>query len=178
MRLVHIATGGTIEGYAPEYKEIGRLASIFSDVTDIAKYITQSFMVKSDYALEIACKKDSRDITEKDRKKMAAIIKKHYKKGVRNFLITHGTYTMPETGIFLMENIPQVIQEQVNVVITGAMYPLNLIGSDALLNVGASISGLLNSSFPLGIKICMHGKNWDPRNIKKDEVKFSFKEIR
>jgi L-asparaginase/Glu-tRNA(Gln) amidotransferase subunit D len=175
-KLIHIATGGTIEGYAPEYKEIGELANIFSDVTDIAKYITKSFRFNGSYKLEVVCKKDSREITKEDRKKIQSSIEKYYSEGVKHFLITHGTYTMPETGIFLINNLSKEILEQSSIIITGAMYPLNLIGSDALLNIGAAISSLLNISQPLGVKISMHGKNWDPRTVRKDADKLIFEE--
>ncbi|MBU0613177.1 asparaginase [Patescibacteria group bacterium] len=175
MKIVHIAAGGTIEGYAPEYKEIGKLAGIFADASDISKYITESFRFGGKYTLEIACKKDSRKINKSDREKILKIILKHYKKNVRHFLITHGTYTMPETGIFLLKKLPKEIKENVSIVITGSMYPLNLIGSDALLNIGASISSLYNTH-PSGVIVCMHGKNWDPLTIRKDADKLIFEE--
>lgn len=175
-KIIHIATGGTIEGYAPEYSEIGYLAGIFSDVTDISKYITKSFRFNGSYKLEIVCRKDSRDITKSDRKKIAEVIKENYKKGSRSFLITHGTYTMPETGMFLQKNLPEEIIRNASIVITGSMYPLNLIGSDALLNIGASISTLVNYPGPLGVKISMHGKNWDPEKVRKDADKLIFEE--
>ena len=75
---------------------------------------------------------------------------------------------MPDTGTFLINHISKNILEHVSIIITGAMYPTNFIGSDALLNLGASVAGLLNAEKPLGVKICMHGRYWNPKDIEKD----------
>ena len=172
--ITHILTGGTINGCAPEYPLVGRLAEIFN----IDKFLTKSLQAFAEFSTFEICKKDSREITAKDRENIATIIQKDFKNnGVKHFLITHGTYTMPETGIYLLEHLTEEVLSQCSVVITGSMYPLNFIGSDALLNIGASLSSLLNAPSPLGVKICIHGKNWDPRKIRKDAENLIFQEI-
>jgi len=167
-KIIHISTGGTIDGHVPEYPEIGLARDIFGDVSNLDNYVTRTFKVHCDYERVTVCSKDSRDITAQDLQNILSIIEAFYAKGIKKFLITHGTFTMPETGKFLLQNLDQEVVENVNIVITGSMFPLNMIGSDALLNVGAAISSLLNSSAPLGVVICMHGKNWDPRKIRKN----------
>jgi L-asparaginase/Glu-tRNA(Gln) amidotransferase subunit D len=91
-------------------------------------------------------------------------------------LITHWTYTMPDTWIFLENYIDKDILKNISVVITWAMFPWNVFWSDAPMNVWASISSLLNSEKPLGVKICMHWKNWDVNHIKKDAENLIFEE--
>ncbi len=176
-KILHLATGGTITGCAPEYPQIAELAACFSDSTDIEKYLTLSLKVYADYSMKIICNKDSREITEEDRKALAQEISNAHENGIKSILITHGTFTMPETGMFLLENLPEDILSDVSIVITGAMYPMNLAGGDGLLNLGASISSLINADTPLGVVINMHGKNWDPRKIKKDAENLIFEEI-
>ena len=175
--ITHILTGGTIGGCVPEYPEVGRLVGIFNDSSNIDKFLTQSLQTVADFSVVELCKKDSREISDQDRENIAKIISEGFKNRVRHFLITHGTYTMPETGIYLLEHLTEEVLSQCSVVITGSMYPLNFIGSDALLNIGASLSSLLNASSPLGVKVCMHGKNWDPRKIRKDAENLIFQEI-
>lgn len=174
-KITHIITGGTILGQVPEYKEVGELAGIFDNTIDVEKYLVHSLKVGVEIETKEVCMKDSRDITDLDRKMIQTVIEQSFEGGVRLFLITHGTYTMPDTGIFLKTHISKDILENVSIIITGAMYPTNFIGSDALLNLGASVAGLLNAEKPLGVKICMHGRYWNPEDIEKDVEHLIFK---
>lgn len=130
----------------------------------------------ADFSARDVCNKDSRSITEDDRKILLQEVERAFKEGVRHFLVTHGTFTMPETGTYLMENLSDSTVSDVSIVITGAMYPMNLVGGDGLLNLGAAVSALINSNEPLGIVINMHAKNWDPSKIKKDADNLLFHE--
>ncbi|MBN2086771.1 asparaginase [Candidatus Peregrinibacteria bacterium] len=176
IKILHLSTGGTITGCAPEYPQIADLAAFFSDAIHIEKYLCDSLKMTAEYSSVEICNKDSRDINEQDLKNLQNEIEKAYST-TKHFLITHGTYTMPETAIYLMDNLPENILNDVSIILTGAMYPMNLIGSDGLMNLGASVSSLINSDKPLGIKINMHGKNWEPRTIEKDTENLIFKEI-
>lgn len=53
------------------------------------------------------------------------------------------------------------------------MYPRNVFGSDAPMNLGASIS-LLISGYAKGVWICMHGKLFNPLKTSKDVEKRIF----
>ncbi len=177
MKILHLSTGGTITGCETSYPELAVLSHFFSDPVDIGKYFTSSMKIVADFEMRDICSKDSRAITEGDRKAMVQEIEGAHKEGVRHFLITHGTYTMPETGVYIINNLPEKTLSDISVVITGAMYPMNIVGSDALLNLGSSVSSLMNIHEPLGVVINMHARNWDPRKVEKDAENLIFKEI-
>ena len=174
-KILHISTGGTISGYENDYPQIEKLSHFFTNAVDVGMYFKKSMQVYADYSMKEVCKKDSRTISDNDRKNIMKEIEKAYKGGgVRSFLITHGTFTMPDTGIFLIKKLSEKILSKISVVITGAMYPMNLVGGDGLLNLGAAISVLINANNPLGVVINMHGKNWNPEKIKKDKDNLIF----
>lgn len=175
-KILHLSTGGTITGCESDYPAIAKLGHFFGDPIDIEKYLTQSMKMNAEYGGREVCKKDSRAITEDDRSILCKEIERANKMGVKCFLITHGTFTMPETGVFLLENLPEEVLTEVSVVLTGAMYPMNLVGGDGLLNLGASVATLINTEKPLGVVINMHAKNWDPRLIEKDAENLVFAE--
>lgn len=174
-KILHLSTGGTITGCEADYPAISKLSHFFSDPIDIEKYLNESLRMVATYSRREICNKDSRGITEQDRAVLKIEIERAFEEGIHDFLITHGTYTMPETGIYLMENLSEDCLNNISVVLTGAMYPMNLVGGDGLLNLGASVSMLINSESPFGIKINMHGKNWDPKLIEKDADSLIFK---
>jgi L-asparaginase len=81
----------------------------------------------------------------------------------KHFLITHGTYTMPDTARYLQENL----NEKDNVIIfTGSMIPLEAFaGSDAAFNLGFSFAEIFY--LKPGIYVCMNGRMFDPNEIAK-----------
>lgn len=174
-KIHHIKTGGTIEGVVPEYKEIQEMSGIFGDTVNFGKYLEKSLKMLAEYSETGVCYKDSREINQEDRAAVAAAIEQKYKDGISKFLITHGTYTMPEMGTYLEEHLKDVTKQNVQVIITGSFYPWSLIGSDAPINIGVAIGILLNTHEPQ-IKLCMHGKLFDPRKVKKDVDNLIFEE--
>mgnify|MGYP003608148936 FL=1 len=166
-KLLHIKTGGTIDGCVPEYVEIEQKANLFNDSVNFKKHIMQSFKAGVEYSEFEVCKKDSRAINTSDRNIICKVVEREYYNGTKDFLITHGTFTMGETGIFLLDNLSDEVKEGCSVVLTGAMYPWNVFGSDAPMNLGASVSQLI-SGHAKGVWICMHGKLFDPRKTSKD----------
>lgn len=94
------------------------------DYVDVGKYIVYSFQSPCEYSVIKVCNKDSREITDVDRQRLVDEITMAYSQdGIKDFLITHGTYTMPDTAKYLDKGIPEDIKKNINVVITGAMYP-------------------------------------------------------
>lgn len=175
--ILHLSTGGTITGCESDYPAISKIAAFFKDAVDIGKYMKEALKVSADYSIREVCNKDSRDMTDDDRKILKSEIERAYNEGIKHFLITHGTYTMPETGVYLLDNLSEGILKDTSIILTGAMYPMNLFGGDGLMNLGASVSVLINSDKPLGVKLNFHGKNWDPRHTKKDDRNLIFKEV-
>jgi L-asparaginase len=80
-------------------------------------------------------------------------------------LITHGTDTMVETGLYLQRALPQV---QVPIVLTGAMAPLGFEGSDALQNLTESL--MAQKLLPPGIYIVSHNQVFPIGNVRKDRA--------
>ncbi len=87
-----ITTGGTIEGleYSNEFENEGTLVSIQS--------ILQNVNISQEYQIEKAFSKDSRLISNEDRK---ILLQKIVQVNNSLILITHGTISMVETAIYL-----------------------------------------------------------------------------
>lgn len=177
MRTIHhLKTGGTIGGCVPEYKEIEHLAGIFPDMVDLDKFLAKSLKIYATYKETTVCHKDSREVSDMDRSEMLQIITREFAKGAKRFLITHGTYTMPETGMYLLEHLSEQIKSEVQIVITGSMFPWTVLGSDAPINLGAALGILLNTD-DARIAICMHGRLFDPTKVTKDTENLIFTDV-
>ncbi len=108
-------------------------------------------------------RKDSLDLTDDDR---AAIRDAAATCAERQILITHGTDTMPVTGMALQGIAGKTI------VLTGAMLPASQRLSDALFNVGFAMAILQTQ--PPGVWIAMNGEIFDPAHVRKDRANNRF----
>lgn len=113
--------------------------------------------VTFDYEVESILKKDSLDMTDKDRQLIADRIQTD--KSDR-FLLTHGTDTMVETARALIGISGKTI------VLTGAMQPARLRISDAVFNIGYAIAA--TQMLPPGVYIAMNGQIFDPLQSRKN----------
>jgi L-asparaginase len=105
--------------------------------------------------------KDSRQIDEKDRREMLRLIRKATD---RLFIITHGTYTMPDTARYLKAKLSDTDK---TVVLTGSITPLiGFSPSDAAFNLGYSMAQV--RVLPSGIYVCMHGQTFTADEVAKD----------
>ena len=102
-------------------------------------------------------RKDSLELTDDDR---ALIRNAVAESAARHILITHGTDTMVLTARFLSD-----IQDK-TIVLTGAMQPNALKGSDAPFNVGFALAAA--QAMPSGVYIAMNGRILDPATTVKD----------
>jgi L-asparaginase len=106
--------------------------------------------------------KDSLEMTDEDRVLLLGTVRAilHEKTPI---VITHGTDTMVESGLYLKHALPDV---QVPVVLTGAMTPLGFEGSDGLQNLTESLLavGLISPAF----YIVMHGQVFPVDHVRKD----------
>lgn len=110
------------------------------------------------YSTEVLFMKDSRHVTDDDRKMIAEKCKQVAEQKI---IITHGTYTIPKTAKVLGEqNIDKTI------VLVGAAIPINKLGSDGLFNLGAAVVAV--QQLETGVYVAMNGKvfTWD--NVKKN----------
>ncbi len=86
-------------------------------------------------------------------------------------IITHGTDRMAETAKFLGPlNLPKTV------VLTGAMIPYKITGSDALFNLGTAFGSV--RLLPHGVYVAMNGRVflWD--NVRKDYDRGVFRPLK
>lgn len=152
--------GGTIEFKDPAYEKINDLMKL--DVT-IDAYLKNLVNPHFIYDIKIVCDKDSRDINEEDLEKLKNTV---INTSQENILITHGTFTMKDTGRFLEKLLAEQKLSK-KIIFTGAMIPI--IGfsiSDAGFNLGYSVAAF--DSVPPGVYLCMNGGIFKPAEVEKN----------
>jgi L-asparaginase len=145
MHITFIQTGGTIDKDYPrsdadhgyEFK-IGRPA---------VKNILPTCHPLFTYDVVELLKKDSLDLTDKDRHKIAEAVKKMSSDKI---IITHGTDTTLKTAELLDSTI-----KNKTIVLTGAMLPEKFAHSDAKFNLGMAVAAV--QVFPAGVYITLYG---------------------
>ena len=151
-----IMTGGTIDSY---YE--GKRDTILPNKTSIIPKFIESLNLYESFKFTEICMKDSRELTKRD---LINLLKTVGKSPHKRIIITHGTYTMPDTARFLKFNLKK--RDRV-VILTGSMIPLvGFTPSDAPFNLGYAISKL--QELPNGIYVCMNGRVFTPDEITKD----------
>lgn len=157
-----IITGGTIDSY---YK--GSIDTVVLREKSIIPEYIKDLQLYQEIEFSEICMKDSRDLTREDLKNICiAIDNSIYKK----IIVTHGTYTMPNTAKFLQENLKD--KEKV-IIITGAMIPLGGFSpTDASFNLGFAIAKSQN--LENGIYVCMNGKVFSPDEVFIPQKKMEF----
>lgn len=148
-----LTTGGTIAGL--DYQDAkGRPESNHLNIKDFFKAANVSF----EYRIDKVFDKDSRFITDENRKMLSEKIKFST---IDKILVTHGTFTMVETAKFLGNmNLGKTI------VLTGAFILGTKENTDAPFNLGCAISVL--KFLDKGVYIAMNGKIFDWNNVRKD----------
>ncbi len=154
--LVHfIMMGGTIDSRwnkrtdAVEVNEESAIPEYFND-----------YNLLDDTMFTQVCMKDSRDITDEDRKRLLETVEESPS---NNLIITHGRYTMPDTARFLKENLKR---EDQTIIITAAVTPLIAFDfSDAPFNLGYSFAK--SQHLPPGIYITLEGRCFTLEQVNK-----------
>lgn len=112
------------------------------------------------------CMKDSRQIDERDRLRALKVIAATKRSKV---LVTHGTYTMPDTARFLQRRL----KSKKTVVLTGSMIPLQGFSpSDAGFNLGFAVAQL--EHLEPGVYVCMSGLVLSAEEAAKDMKRGEF----
>ena len=150
-----IITGGTIDSYYDGVKDT---------VTPLPhsclpSYIRSLKLYENVVFTEI-CMKDSRALTKKEMFGVARAVQKSPHKKI---IISHGTYTMPDTAKLVKANLKKNDQ---TIIFTGSMIPLmGFAPSDAPFNLGYAIARVqeLNS----GIYVAMNGRLFTPDEVAK-----------
>jgi len=154
-----ITTGGTIEKvYSEKTGEVTNLDS------KIDRYLKLLRLPDSDVKIVPLMNIDSLHMTDADRATIVETVKKLLPERAP-ILITHGTDTMVETGLYLQRALPKL---EVPIVLTGAMAPLGFEGSDALQNLTESLIAL--RIIAPGIYVVSHSQVFPISNVRKDKT--------
>ena len=165
-----IITGGTIDSSWNGIKD----TAVVNAHSIIPDYFQKLIIYPKIKFTEI-CMKDSREINRRD---LSNILEATEKSKAKKILITHGTYTMPDTAKFLEANLRRKDQ---TIVFTGSMVPLEgVYPTDAGFNLGFAISKV--QDLKPGFYICMNGDTFNPQEVAKNlgEGKFYsiFRQVR
>lgn len=150
-----ILTGGTIDSEWNPSKDTATTAK----ESKIPAYFEK---LKPDFDLtfETVVMKDSRELTGDDIK---AICEAVNNAPAERVLITHGTYTMPDTARYIEQNM----NSEKAVILTGSIIPLQGYDmSDAPFNLGFAMAQLLNMQS--GVKIVLQGHVFAPQDVGKN----------
>lgn len=152
-----IITGGTIDSFYDAPKDT---------VTPLSKSCLPDFIeslkIEESFSFHQVCMKDSRSINNEDLKKVTSVINKSKSKYI---IITHGTYTMPDTARYLENNLKTKTKTKTKI-LTGAMIPLvGFSPSDAPFNLGYTLASI--KILKPGIYVCMNGRIFTPQEVVK-----------
>lgn len=145
--LVHfIMMGGTIDSRWNK-----RLDTVEVNRESVIPSYFNDYNLLDDTMFTQVCMKDSRDITEEDRKNMLKSVEESPSK---NIIITHGRYTMPDSARYLKQHLKRKDQ---TIVLTAAVTPLVAFDfSDAPFNLGYSFAKAQHLTS--GIYITLEGR--------------------
>ena len=150
-----IITGGTIDSYYEGTKD-----TVIPLAHSAIPAFVKSLRLYQNVEFTEICMKDSRSMTKKDIQKVINAIQKSPHKKI---IVTHGTYTMPDTARFLKAKLKRDDQ---TIIFTGAMIPLvGFAPSDAPFNLGYSLAQL--EHLPSGIYVAMNGRIFSPEEVAK-----------
>jgi L-asparaginase len=153
--LLIITTGGTLD------KEYARGAGVtnlsFGKTTAVVK-VFDRVVVPQTWAIYPLLAKDSLDLTDKDRAKIAEACAKA---PCRKIVVTHGTDTMVKTaGVVAKRRLKKTI------VFTGAAQPARMSETDADFNLGFAIATAQLKS--PGVYIAMNGCVFPWNKVRKN----------
>jgi L-asparaginase len=157
-----IATGGTFDKhYDPATGVLG-----FEKTSGLPALLAQARLDPA-AAFETVMLIDSLDMTDEHRGQIALACRRSPE---RRIAIIHGTDTMIETAAVLARE-----STDATIVLTGAMVPAVVAGSDALFNLGFALA--CARLLPAGIHIAAHGRIFDWRTVRKNRAAARFEAI-
>jgi L-asparaginase len=158
-----LTTGGTIEKMYSE-----QAGAVLNEGSKIGQYLERLRLPDTEVRVVPVMNKDSLEMTVEDRAGLVARLAELLPAGFP-IVITHGTDTMAETGIYIQQAFPELA---VPVVLTGAMRPLGFEGSDGLQNLTESL--LAARLLSPGVYVVMHGQVFPVSKARKDKDKATF----
>lgn len=158
--VVVIATGGTID-------KVYTLAGELEVGPPAADALLEEAGADSVLALESVLAKDSLDLTEADRE---ALTRRLDALDAEHVVVTHGTDTLTTTAEHLARHARDLDRKVV--VLTGAMQPAAMHGSDAAFNLGGAVVAC--QVLPPGVHVCMNGRVFPAGAVVKDRARGRF----
>ncbi len=155
-----IITGGTFDKHYDELN--GELTFKDSHLPEILRYVRATVPIE----LEINQLIDSLDMQMSNRMRILESCRQAPEEGI---IIIHGTDTMTETAKLLGD-----AGLEKRIVLTGSMIPYAVTNSDAVFNLGCSVSAV--QLVEKGVWVVMNGRvfRWD--NVRKNTSKGIFEE--
>lgn len=161
MTLRIIITGGTFD---KRYDAIrGQLTFEDTHLPDIIKQVRSSLPIE----LELNQLVDSLDMQDENRQR---VLDASRNAGEAYIVITHGTDTMAETagvlGRAFAAGEPALSGKRI--VLTGAMVPYSVSGSDAMFNLGSAV--MAAQLVEPGVYITMNGRCFPWHSVRKNRA--------
>lgn len=155
-RISLLVTGGTLD---KNYNEIsGKLSFNTSHLDEVLNEANTTLKIDT----KVLMLKDSLEMTHYDRD---VILNACQTQPHQHIVITHGTDTMVETALYLVENSNNFKGKAI--VLTGAMRPFKLGHSDASFNIGSAIMAVQLAS--PGVYIAMNGHLFHAEDAMKNK---------
>ena len=158
MKAVYVlTTGGTMEKVYSE--QSGSVTNLDSKINRYLKLLRLP-----DCAVNIVplMNKDSLEMTDQDRVLILGMVRAVLRENAP-IVITHGTDTVVQTGLYLQRSLPEL---NMPIVLTGAMTPLGFEGSDGLQNLAESL--LAVQLVRAGVYVVMHNHVYPVHRVRKD----------
>ena len=156
MQRIHlIATGGTIEKIYSEQR-----GSVENVESKIETYLGRLRLPDLEVDTTRLMNKDSLEMTDADRAKVLEAVRARLDAPI---VITHGTDTMVETGLYLKNALAG---QRYPIVLTGAMTPLGFEASDGLQNLTESLFAA--RVLAPGIYVVIHNQAFAVDRVRKD----------
>ncbi len=162
-RIYLLSTGGTIEKVYSEQRGV-----VENRAAKLNRYLRMLRLPDAEVRTIQLMNKDSLEMTDADRAEVRDRVIELLPEGAP-IVISHGTDTMVETGLFLERAFPDL---KIPLILTGAMTPLGFEGSDALQNLTESLFAA--RLLPPGVFVVMHGQVFPIGKVRKDKDKATF----
>lgn len=168
--LIHIIiTGGTIDSVWNGAQDTV-VVSEHSVLPDYFENLGTNLKFYEEIKFSEICMKDSRALTDEDRKNLLKAIEESE---AEKIIITHGTYTMSDSAKYLKDHLKR--KDQI-VVLTGSMVPIKGFDfSDGPFNLGYAFAQA--QKLDPGVYVCMNAKVFTPEEVAKNIAEGKFYSI-
>jgi len=162
MQRIHvITTGGTIEKIYSE-----RDGAVENLESKIETYLGRLRLPDLEIDTTRLMNKDSLEMTDTDRARVLETVREKLDAPI---VITHGTDTMVDTGLYLKKALPAL---KFPIILTGAMTPLGFESSDGLQNLTESFFAA--RVLAPGIYVVIHNQAFPVDRVRKDRERARF----